>query len=108
MTDYRLITSPIESLPGTIEFPLSLMLPDVVAYQQAGKAADGLGAWEKILIILPIQARLTGKWNIQGLPEKPTPETFPFTPAGPPTALLAWLHGEFLHLIVGEQQIPNG
>lgn len=81
-------------------------MPEVVEYANISDDAKGKG-WEKLMILLPVQVKLTGKWSIAGIKERPDIETFPFTPAEQPAALLRWLHEEFIHLIIGEKFLPN-
>lgn len=107
MEPYRLITSPVAQLPGVIEFPERLTLPEVISYRQTGNDAMEKDGWEHLAVLLPVQIQLTGKWSIVGIDEHPALETFTFTPAAPYTELLRWLHGEFIKLILGEQAIPN-
>jgi hypothetical protein len=104
---YRLITSPVKEFPGTVEFPEYLTLPQVLEYKRAADSATGTDGWEHAAALLPVQQKLTGEWRIEGMDGKPPLDLFPFTPAPPAMLLLRWLHSEFVHLIVGEQFIPN-
>lgn len=104
---YHLITSPVAELPGTVQMPDGLYLPEVVEYSAASRDTEGKDLWERQLVLLPVQIKLTGEWHIDGLPIKPDAATFPFTPAQPATRLLKWLHDEFTALILREREIPN-
>lgn len=109
----KTIISPVPEFPGTIELPDYLTLPQVVEYSEL---SDALLAdrelhnknWARMLKLLPLQLRITGNWNIEGLDTpKPTTENFPFSPAFPSAALLGWLHREITAMIVGEKLLPN-
>lgn len=103
----RLITSPVKEFPGTIEMPDFLTLPQVVEYSNVSNEANGKGNWEKQMLLLPVQVKLTGVWHISGLTDHPDVSVFPFTPAQPSASLLLWLHGEIVNMIMGENTIPN-
>lgn len=103
----KIITSPVPEFPGTIELPDFLTLPQVVDYSEAMESVKDDKNWTKAFKLLPHQLKITGSWHIQGLDEHPNPDTFPFTPAQPPAALLSWLNLEIVQMVVGERQIPN-
>jgi len=103
----KIITSPVKELPGTIELPEFLTLPQIVEYTEATRAAVNTGAWAHIQSMLPAQRKLTGEWKIEGLPKDYDFENKPFKPAVPLLKLLSWLHTEINKLIVGEETIPN-
>ena len=101
------IVSPVERFPGTV------MLPDAFDWDQ-------LAAWEASIEdtssakgtigMLRAQVRaLVGMglvWHIRGIPEAPTPETFPTRPLAAISELIAWLFREVTRKVMADDPNP--
>jgi hypothetical protein len=105
----RAIESPVKRWPGRITLPDYLTAPQDAAFEDARTEAANFGddqfahfsnAW------LPGILACVEKWELQGFPENPTPETFPKTPRGPFAELLAWIIGEIAKLYE-DDPVPN-
>ena len=103
----KTITSNVPEFPGTIELPDFFTLPQVIKYSDILDSVKEEKNWSRAFKLLPVQLELTGNWHIQGLAEKPDPNTFPFSPAPPAAALLSWLNLEIIKMVVGERELPN-
>lgn len=105
----RTITSPVKRFSGSVVLPDALTYPQLMAWEQALAAAQGDGksnteAWSQLL---PGILACVSEWHIAGMPERPTPETFPATPRASALKLLAWLMGEIQTTIKAEDDAPN-
>ena len=102
------IASPVKKFAGFVELREPLPYPAVLKYERASrsfkKESDDLGE-----VFLPAILESVESWNLMGVPEKPTPETFPGTPRPEVNRLLAWLLNEITALYLGnEDNDPNG
>ena len=108
------IESPVTRFPGHVILPEFLNIGQVRAFEDAlGDPDAGQVENKKVWISLSDERRLPAvlqcvqEWHIQGVPEKPTLETFPMTPLVPAHDLLNWIFGELLKMWTGETEIPN-
>lgn len=56
---------------------------------------------------LPAVLACVEKWELVGVPEKPTLETFPASPRAESHKLVDWLFRELLTVYFGEAEVPN-
>lgn len=56
---------------------------------------------------IPAICKSVEKWEIAGLPEKVTPETFPMSPRSRTIELINFLFGELVKIYSGEIDVPN-
>ena len=118
------IESPIKRFAGAVELKDPLPYYLVTKYEAAGQISR---AWraahpdfdpEKTTLgdiaalyepYIPVVIEAVEKWDIVGLPEKPTAETWPGTPRKAAISLLAWLIGQVTELYAGNgDDDPNG
>lgn len=104
-----IITSTIPQLPGTVEMLDTWSFDQVLAFERAlaeiRQSSDKRTAADKITIagLLPI----LHNWQITGIPDSPTVETFPATPRRATAELIALLLDQAVKIYVGEIEIPN-
>lgn len=120
----KTLRSAIRDFPGEIVLPDSLILPQVLAWNdmliERDLIAQGidrektrtLSQNRKLIgqldsVYLPRVFDVVLEWKIKNIPEKPTLETFPMTPRLPSTQFIAWIVGEIQRLYDGEIEIPN-
>jgi predicted DNA-binding transcriptional regulator AlpA len=108
----KIITSPVPHFPGTVGLPDYLSFPQEAKWRRAVSEAidvikeirgdDGekvryvdiaadAGVVEKMM---PTILALVSEWKIDGIPETPTVDTFPATPALSALRLVAWIIAE--------------
>lgn len=111
----RTVTCPVERFAGTVT------LPDFLNVSQVRRLEDSFGdpdamkkkkdekVWVSVAaeMRLPVILACIQEWNLQGVPEKPTIETFPMTPIADASALVRWLFGLLIELWTGEIAVPN-
>jgi len=100
-----------------VVFPDFLILPQVRAFEDAldeieeirkDAPKDSRVFISKLdAVYLPVILSIVAEWNIKGLPDKPTMESFPLTPRKETAALIAWLVDEIRRIWIGEIEIPN-
>ena len=103
----REITSPSARFPGVVVLHDPLSYPQVVALEEAvqqAREADGAAA---DLALLPGLLVCVAEVRLEGIPAKPTPDTWPATPRKAAAELLRWLTSEIMTVYVGETEIPN-
>lgn len=107
----KIIESPVKRWPGSITLPEYLTYPQVVAFRKAMADARALGEEAQVDVynyaMLPGLCVCVEKWNITGLPEQVTAETFPASPARASVQLLSWLIGQVTALFIEAEEIPN-
>jgi len=108
---YKVITSPVKRWPGTVTISDPLTFPQVFAFEDGLAAMRALGEDTDIrhqfFALLPGVCACVEKWEIQGLPEMVTSETFPATPARASAELANWLIGEVSALFnEAEEAVP--
>jgi hypothetical protein len=126
----KTITSPSKRWPGTVILSDPLSMPQVMAFEDAiqnareqaiehgntvtvkdkdgveKEAANAMSA-RYMNGILPGICVCVEKWELQGLPEKVTPDIFPGSPKMDSAELLAWLIREITELYRGAETVPN-
>lgn len=114
-----IITSPVDKFPGTVVLPDFLLMPHVLAFESMSdrlremvKAHDGdsetvMKLSEFDVIKLPVILLIVQEWHIQNVPDKPTVDTFPFSPRVESSKLISWINQEVIKLYNGEIDIPN-
>ncbi len=105
----RICFSPVKRFGGQVTLPETYTFGQVMAWEQALDAASeaggkGYAAWHALL---PGIIACVDKWELTGVPEQPTPETFPFTPLVSANKLMAWLMGEVQAQIAAGDELPN-
>lgn len=104
----KLITSPVVRFPGTVEVSDPLNMLQVLAWEKAFREAQAIKESGYLSDLnaayLPALLSCIDKWNIKGVPDKPTVETFPFSPRLPSAELISWLIGEISAVYVGETE----
>lgn len=112
----KTITSPVAYFPGTVTLSDPLTYPQVIAVEDALEEAqelvDAKKDGGKSLRISQIRAiTLKGicpcveAWNLDGFGSL-TPDTFPASPRSHADELVAWLQGEVIKLLQGNN-VPN-
>jgi hypothetical protein len=109
----KVITSPVGRFPGTVTLSDPLTFPQSLAVEDALEAANALGEGASMrrqnYTILPGLLACIEEWNVtgKGMPESPTPDTFPSTPAIAAAELIAWLIEEIISLYHETEPDPN-
>lgn len=129
----KTVTSTIAAYPGVVIFHEPLFFEQVAAFEDAQDAAvevEPSQFWTKIAeardmkdekgevvklswtsrsdrAFLPALLKCVKEWHIEGIPEQPTLETFPFTPRGSIHDLIEWLVTELRKIVDGEKSVPN-
>lgn len=109
------IESPVEDFPGFVILKSPLTLPQVIAIQDAWDAVKLLGdditSAKQNYALLPALIACVDKWDIEWhheIPDPPTPETFPASPAIASGELVNWLIKEIsLLLYEAEETDPK-
>lgn len=122
------VISTLEKFPGSVTFHDPLNIDQVFAIENAKDAivdqpdskflvkVQQLAGQEYQQVtwssrgdalFLPAICMCIEKWEIEGLPEKVTPENFPMTPRVDARALVDWLWTELNKIYEGETNIPN-
>ena len=108
----RKVESPVEKFPGVVELSEPFTMPQALAWERAIREMASLEDEDKTILefdnlILPVIFEMVEKWNIEGLPENVTPETFPATPRTASAELIGWLVKEIGIIYKGEELDPN-
>ena len=108
----KVITSPVKRFPGTVTLSDPLTFPQVIAFQDAigdvQELEEGEKTWPKMLYaLLPGIIACVEKWELEGVSEHPTVDTFPGTPLMSAGKLVDWLQGEVTALLVEAETVPN-
>lgn len=106
--------SPVTQFPGYVILPDYLTFPQVFAFEDAIEAAqahtaedESIKDWRRYFYaMLPGLLKCVNEWHIAGIPEQPTPETFPATPQMPVAELAGWLIGEVTALLNEAREVP--
>jgi len=104
------ITSPVDKFPGSVTLYDPLTFPHVIAFQDAVNAVIDMGetTWSKLRYeILGGIIPCVESWDLEGIPEKPTADTFPATPLGASGELVEWLQEEITLLLTDAETVPN-
>lgn len=109
------IDSPVKRFPGHVILPDFLNVRQVRTFEDAyfGDPNEAAEEGKKVYIsvsdekMLPVILEIVNEWHLEGVPEKPSVDTIPMTPAKDGHALVMWLSGELYKMYVGETDIPN-
>ena len=104
------IESPVERFPGSVTLYDPLTFPQVIAYQDAINSVIDMGetTWSKLRYeILSGIIPCVETWELEGVPEKPTPDNFPATPLQASGELVEWLQEEITSLLTEAETVPN-
>lgn len=104
----KTISSPVERWPGTVTLYDPMTLLQEAAWEDAFLAARSAksraGSW---LALLPGILACVQEWRLEGVPERPTVETFPVRPREDAARLIAWLITEITELYREASDVPN-
>jgi len=107
----KVITSPSKRWSGSVTISDPLLIPQTIAFEEALNSAKESGAESTAAkysyLLLPGVCACVEKWNLAGLPEDMTPETFPGSPKIESIKLLAWLINEVAALYNDAEAVPN-
>ena len=104
------IESPVERFPGYVVLHNPLTYPRVMAFQDAIGEVQELGdtTWIKLrYTLMPGILACVESWEIDGVPEDPTPDNIPATPLVAAGELVNWLQDEITALLVETETVPN-
>lgn len=105
------ITSRREKFSGTVTLPDMLSFPQLAAFRKAHRAAlaelAGGGDAEYYAALLPGVLAVVLEWKIEGVPEKPTIDTFPTRPMAAVLALLNEITTAIIDLQNEAETVPN-
>lgn len=84
----KAIDSPVKRWPGKVYLPPYMPFEQLLAWEEAMQGLQGNANNLRAVaaIALPLVCDLVVRWEIEGLPEKVTPQTFPGT-----AELVMWL-----------------
>ena len=106
-----IITSPVDSFPGTVNCPDVLTLPQALAIETMMSDVKALGEKPSRValdnVTMPVLLPLFSDWKIDGVPEHPTVDNFPASPRAASAVLCAWLFNAVFSVYIGETEIPN-
>lgn len=107
----KVITSPVKKFPGTVTLSDPLTFPQVFAVEDAlDKSIEVDSAFASSrarYAVLPAIIECVEKWELEGIPENVTVETFPATPPTSTARLIAWLINEIVELFKEAEPDPN-
>jgi len=97
---------------GSVTFTDPLTLPQAAAWERAVAGAqkvlkEGAGMSAYNYAILAGICTCVEKWELKGLPERITPESFPAKPHKARAELVAWLVNCVIDLYKDADEIPN-
>lgn len=107
--------SPVPKWPGGVELPVYLTMPQVMIWEEcvrefraanANRPDQDGGANIDNIVVRGIVA-IVSKWELDGLPEVLTVESFPGSPRAESAKLIAWLIGEISRIYTGAQEVPK-
>ena len=120
----RVITSPSKRYPGTITLAYPLTFPQYAAWRRALESLpdapmpteeDERPGWriydlaadpEKSILMLPAIFELVEEWNLENVPQPPTPDNFPSTPPASVYKLLLSILVEINEIISEDDDVP--
>ena len=126
----KTITSPVRRWPGTVILSDPLSIPQTIAFEDAlnksqadakergdivriknskgkeSEVANAASGRYRLIILDGILPCVEG-WQLDGLPETLTKDTFPGTPRIPSVELIAWLVEEISKLFIEANDVPN-
>ena len=102
--------STVKQFPGYVDIPDRLTYPQFFEWERARERVAVLEESDlmgRTYAFLPGILAIVSEWHIDGIPEKPTQDTFPATPIVPALGLIAWLIGIIGKIIGGVEDSPN-
>ena len=106
----KVITSPIERFSGTVVLSDPLTYPQLFAFEDALRAVKELdgekNARRVYYAMLPGIIACVEEWHLEGVPDKPRPDTFPASPGESAARLVAWLLNEVTALNDEANDVP--
>ena len=107
----KVIKSPVDHFAGEVTLSDPLTFPQVFAIEDALESGRELGedatAARYYHALLPGIIECVEKWELNGVPNNPTQDTYPATPREEVAELLAWLMGEILTLYAKADPDPE-
>jgi len=105
----KVITSPVKRFAGTVTLPDGYTFPQIIAFDKAlaDARSDDKTNTEVWFAALRGMIPCVEAWNLAGVPQQPTPETFPATPRASASALVSWLFTEISKSQTDEGDDPN-
>lgn len=105
----RIFQSPVKRFPGSVNLPDAYTFSQLIAWEQALDAAqaDGQSNNQQWQALLPGILACVERFEINGLPEQPTVDTFPATPRKSVGLLLRWLIDCVGAVIAEDEDAPN-
>lgn len=109
----KVITSPVKRYAGSVTLSYPLSYPQYSQWRKAIESLpDGVTLGETVsddslvLAMLPGVCACVEKWELAGMGEHITPDTFPATPRIASARLLIWLISEINAVIAEEDESP--
>ena len=109
----KVIVSPVKRFAGRVVLSDPLTMPQVMAFEDAMSEAREMNEAEGVLTSRRLHVILSGviqcveKWEVDGIPETVTPDTFPGTPKMPVARFIAWLVDELTTIYNEADEVPN-
>lgn len=107
----KIITSPVDKFPGTVTLHDPLYGPQVLPFERAlnavSKREEGDTISDGDLLMLSGVLPCVEKWDIQGVPDEPTADTFPMTPKRAASNLIRWVFDEVCKIYAGEEDADS-
>lgn len=112
----KTIISPVARFPGRVVLADPLTFPQSLAWEGAidriqalrsGAEGDALPLRRVNYILLEPICQIVERWEVEGIPENVTPDTFPATPQRAVANLVGWLTQEITALFNEGDEIPN-
>ena len=107
------VTSAAKSFRGTVHLPERLTFRQVAGWREAVSGLAGMSVADvaaddaAILAILPALCAIIERCDVEGMPEHPTPDTWPATPRADAGLLIAQLIIAVTKIVAGEDERPN-
>lgn len=104
----KVIESPVKRFPGRVTLSDPLTMPQYMAWVDAAQAAELVDhPAKKQVAYLPGVLACVEKWELTGIPEKPTVDTFPASPAQSSVKLVFVLVNAIWEIVNAEDEVPN-
>lgn len=110
----KTVTSPSKRFKGSVVIADPLTIPQAKLIEDAGNIGEPRlspngRAWltNADESMLPAIFACVEKWELTGISEGVTLETFPASPRSETHELIAWIYNEIFTVYIGEVEIPN-
>lgn len=111
----KVITSPYIRWAGTVTIADPMFLPQAEAFEASMTLPDELKDKKGNISLLDIDRQrfpallaCVESWDLDGIPNPPTFETFPLSPRPDSHEIQDWIWREIRTVYLGELKIPNG